>query len=337
MALLRTCQVIYDEATSFLYASNTFSFDDEWPSDWADAARSILDPYLWSRLATMHGFLKRIKPRNVRKLRHVRLSFESIEFIMNVNQWLRPFLPPAGGTCCLGKALDLLSANHNLFTLDLAFIARGGEWPPRPLVDFMGPGGLLRDELARMKGVRGLRLFVKATTRDMKAYRGWPRLLKPLKQEMMKPFLEECAETTLQVPLRQRRIFKKRPIFPSSHLDRVGQTPEVFQRAPKKERKKKIVGTEHVSEALRHTDKPRMGRGSEKIASGTERSVEEVEAVSEAGTQGTTADVEAEVQGTTNDIETQRVLERIHRGVTEDCKSHWRRLEKNRQWRIFFP
>ena len=332
IAFLRTCQTIYDEATAVIYGGNTFSFSDDWVSDRGRTWSSDWDDYPWCGLATMPLFLRRIRSRNVAKIRHIKLAFESVEFVMNVDQQLKPLSPPRGGACLVVEALKILSAAGSLRHVDLVFIARGRDTIPRGLKDFCGPAGLLRHELAKIKGLRRMRVgsnmesellenYLSAESRSAKVCL---KALRWLKRQMESPLPGEETDAGLRgAQIGQKASnrsfgFKKPAILPADHLDRIGEPIQVFQRAPKKAWKRKVPGGEMGEPEKvkpRGIQMPKHQRIMEQLENG---------GPVETGAAKSGEKTDKTPPKTPQDLDREEILARITKGVTKKCLRHWR-------------
>ena len=132
LSLIPTCQQAHEEGTNVLYGQNTFSFGDapyfEYSFGEDESYDSPFTPsgvYLpFCEVTYMYGFLSVIGKANQSKIRHVKLVFDTEMFLTLPGQrsvWTYVAQDKMGGAGCFGDALDFLSENHRLQSLNLSF------------------------------------------------------------------------------------------------------------------------------------------------------------------------------------------------------------------------
>jgi len=82
-ALLRTCQQIHEEATSVLYGLNVFHFDDEQHGLKTLDVPGFDRTLRWCDFITIYAFLSLIGHHNTPEISHLKLQFESADFIVS--------------------------------------------------------------------------------------------------------------------------------------------------------------------------------------------------------------------------------------------------------------
>lgn len=179
LPLLRTCQQVHEEATSILYGTNVFHFNDQ-PhgiDKYKDVGFGITLP--WCDFVTMYGFLGSIESGNRTKIRHLQLNFTTVNYILCPHEGIKtgPFIwRPGGGANLVCDALELLSVKHGLSTLEISFVGGsiGGMVEFQSL--FLDIPRKLRNslELFRdIKEVKSMKVDREALEKEPEPYRTW--------------------------------------------------------------------------------------------------------------------------------------------------------------------
>lgn len=128
LPLLRTCQYIHEEATSILYGDNVFTFDDRPHGVKENKINGFNLTLPWCDYVTILRWMSNIGSSNRTKICHLRFVFTTGKYIPCPEEPTivrGPVYPTGGGANGICDALELLSHNHNLCTLDICFGHRG--------------------------------------------------------------------------------------------------------------------------------------------------------------------------------------------------------------------
>jgi len=122
LSLLCTCQQIHEEASTVLYGRNVFTFDDRPHGMKIYTIPGFHRSVRWCDFTMMYSFLSLTGSRNRRKIKHLRLSFSGLYFILYPDEAQAMGLIKSTRSLCsaanfLGDALDLLSQHHELATV----------------------------------------------------------------------------------------------------------------------------------------------------------------------------------------------------------------------------
>lgn len=168
LPLIRTCQPVYEEATSILYGENIFDFDDQ-----THGTESYLVPGFnmslpWCDFMTMYLFLSRIGSRNRLKIQYLRLGFYTQAFTTYPHERIANIWDgmEGGSGALVGDALEFLSQRHNVLRFEIQFgdtkrsrPIDGNEHAPSEFIDLFGYNRILPTRLQRFQGIKELRVI----------------------------------------------------------------------------------------------------------------------------------------------------------------------------------
>ena len=149
LALLRTCQHVYAEASGILYGQNIFYFSGKQHGKARLRQPGFTESIPWSDITTMYDFFCKIRKQRF-KLRHIHLHFTSKTYASYSEESGK-----AKGANLVGEASELLGRGHCIASMELTFSRRTYGSNPMAL---LGPrSSRLYNKLELIRGIQELR------------------------------------------------------------------------------------------------------------------------------------------------------------------------------------